>query len=244
MLPSGNATHSSARPRAPSAIEVKSIVEDAELVAKRRSQLISAAIKLFCREGFHSTRVKDIARVAGVSAGLVYQYVHDKQDLLFLALSYIVEANKQEIPAALEGVHDPILRLHTAVEAYARVIDANREAVLLTYRESKSLTQEYKEVLKSLEVETNKLISTCIYRCIAAGFMRKSKVELLTYHLVVVSHAWALKYWRLRRITTLDEYIRVNIHSVWEHLLSDKGMARYQAMMKAPSLPKRVASRS
>jgi len=225
------------------AIEVKSIVEDAVLVARRRSQLVLAAIKLFCREGFHSTTVKDIARDAGVSAGLVYQYVQDKQDLLFLALSHIVEKNKQEIPAALNGVVDPILRLRAAVEAYARVMDANREAVLLTYRESKSLTQEYKEVLKSLEIETNKLISTCIERCISAGYMRKSKVELLTYHLVVVSHAWALKYWRLRRITTLDEYIRVNIHSVWEHLLTEKGLEHYQAVMKRTSSVKRAAAR-
>lgn len=225
------------------AIEVKSIVEDAELVARRRSQLVSATIKLFCREGFHSTTVKDIARVAGVSAGLVYQYVQDKQDLLFLALSHIVETNKQEIPAALDGVEDPILRLRAAVEAYARVMDENRDAVLLTYRESKSLTQEYKEVLKSLEIETNRLISTCIERCISAGYMRKTKVELLTYHLVVVSHAWALKYWRLRRITTLDEYIKVNIHSVWEHFLTGKGLEHYQGGMKRSAAAKRAAAR-
>ena len=212
-------------------IEVKSIVEDAELVAKRRRQMVAAAIKLFCREGFHSTTVKDIARVAGVSAGLIYQYMQDKQDLLFLALSHIVETNKQEIPAALQGVEDPVLRLLTAVDAYARVMDANREAVMLTYRESKSLTRDYKQVLKAMEMETNELISTCIERCMHAGYLKKANVELLTYHLVVVSHAWALKYWRLRSITTIDEYIRVNIHPVWEHLLTDKGLEHYRELL-------------
>jgi AcrR family transcriptional regulator len=214
-------------------IVVKSVVDDAELVAKRRRQLVDAAIELFCREGFHDTTVSDIARAAGVSAGLVYQYMRDKQDLLFLALSHIVETNKQEIPAALAGVEDPVARLRTAVEAYARVMDANREAVLLTYRESKSLTREYKEVLKSMELETNKLISGCIEHCMRAGCMKKTNVELLTYHLVVMSHAWALKYWRLRRITTIDEYIRVNIHPVWDHLLTARGLARYRRMQRA-----------
>ena len=213
------------------AVEVRSIVEDPELVVKRRAQLVSAAIKLFGRDGFHSTTVKDIAAAAGVSAGLVYQYVHDKQDLLFLALNHIVEMIKREIPAALENVEDPILRVRTAVDAYARVIDANREAVLLTYRESKSLTQQYKEVLKSLESETNRLISSCIERCIRMGNLRKTNVELLTYHLVVVAQAWPLKYWRLRSITTLDEYIAVNIHSVWEFFLTDKGREHYQRVL-------------
>ena len=34
------------------AVEIKSIVEDVELVARRRPQLAAAAIKLFCRSGF------------------------------------------------------------------------------------------------------------------------------------------------------------------------------------------------
>lgn len=178
------------------------MVEDPRLVAKPRSQLIVAAVKLFSRQGFYRTTVKDIARAARVSAGLVYQYVHDKQDLLFLSLLSIVETNRQEIPAALKGVTNPILRLSRAIEAYTRVMDANRDAVLLTYRESKSLTREYKNVLKSMEIETNALISLCVEDCIRAGHLKPAKVELLTYHLVVLAHAWALKYWRLRSITT------------------------------------------
>jgi AcrR family transcriptional regulator len=211
---------------------IKSIVEDPELVAKRRSQLVSAAIKLFSRQGFYSTTVKDIASAARVSAGLVYQYVRDKQDLLFLSLLHIVEKNRQEIPTALEGVTDPILRLSRAIEAYTRVMDANRDAVLLTYRESKSLTRQYKEELKSMETDTNKLISACIEDCIRAGYLRKVKVELLTYHLVVLAHAWALKHWRLRDITTLDDYIRISLHPVWESLLTAKGMQRYRRRAK------------
>lgn len=204
------------------------MVEDPGLVAKRRFQLIAAAVKLFSRQGFYRTTVKDIARAARVSAGLVYQYVHDKQDLLFLSLQFIVETNRQKIPAALKGVTDPILRLSRAIEAYTRVMDANRDAVLLTYRESKSLTREYKNVLKSMEIETNALISLCIEDCIRAGFLKPAKVELLTYHLVVLAHAWALKYWRLRSITTLNEYIKTNIHPVWERLLTPKGRIRYR----------------
>jgi len=209
-------------------IKVKSIVEDPRLIEKRRLQLVNAAIKLFSRQGFYSTTVKDIARVARVSPGLVYQYVCDKQDLLFLSLIHIVEKNRQEIPNALEGVKDPILRLSTAIEAYTRVIDANKNALLLTYRESKSLTRNYLDELKSMEIETNMLISTCIEKCMEEGLLEKVKVELLTYHLVVLAHGWALKHWRLRDITTLDNYIRVSLHPVWESLLTPKGLRRYK----------------
>ena len=207
-------------------IKVKSIVEDPQLIARRRSQLVLAAIELFSRQGFHSTTVKDIAARAKVSAGLVYQYVHDKQDLLFLSLMHIVETNRQEIPAALQGVTDPVVRLKAAIEAYARVMNENRDAVLLTYRETKSLTRAYREVLKSMEVDTNKLITSCIEHCITGGYMKLVRSELLTYQLVVLSHAWALKHWRLRELTSLEDYIATCIHPVWAHHLTAKGSRR------------------
>ena len=195
---------------------VKAIVENPELVRERRRQLVAAAITLFNRQGYFSTTVKDIAKEAGFSAGLIYQYVLDKQDVLFLALLQIVETNKEQIPAALRGAADPLLRLTSAIDAYCRVLDANRDAVLLTYRETKSLKKEHKQTLKRSELETNEMISSCIEECVKRDYLRPAKVELLTYHIVVVAHAWALKYWRLREITTLDEYIRLNVHSAWQ----------------------------
>ncbi len=42
----------------------------APAVDKRR-QILDAAIRVFARQGFHSTRVSDIADEAGVAYGLV-----------------------------------------------------------------------------------------------------------------------------------------------------------------------------
>lgn len=211
---------------------VKSIVDDPELVAKRRTQLVEAAIGLFSRVGYYVATVKDVADAAGVSAGLVYQYVPDKQDLLFLCLLHIVERNKSEIPAALEGVKDPLSRLTAAIEAYTRVIAANRKAVLLTYRETKSLKPEYVELMKRMELETNALIATCVDDCVKAGYLTPTHTELLVYRIITGAHAWALKHWRLRSIVTLDQYIEHSIHSCWTALLTPMGRKRYEQMSR------------
>ena len=200
---------------------------------ERRKQLVTAAIALFNRQGFYSTTVKDIAREAGFSAGLVYQYVGDKQDVLFLALQKIVETNKERIPAALKDAPDPMARLIGAIDAYCRVLDANSDAVLLTYRETKSLKKEHKETLKRLERETNAMLSECIEQCVTKGYLAVAKTELLTYHIVAVAHAWALKNWRLREITTLDEYIRLNVHSAWQACLTPKGRRHYARLPRS-----------
>jgi TetR/AcrR family transcriptional regulator, fatty acid metabolism regulator protein len=48
----------------------------------RRRQILDAAIRVFARQGFHSTRVADIADEAGVAYGLVYHYFKSKEEVL------------------------------------------------------------------------------------------------------------------------------------------------------------------
>lgn len=48
----------------------------------RPEELIAAALELFAQQGFAATRLRDVARHAGVSKGTVYLYFKSKEDLL------------------------------------------------------------------------------------------------------------------------------------------------------------------
>ncbi len=50
-------------------------------VDKRRA-ILDAAVAVFARQGFHGTRVADIADEAGVAYGLVYHYFRSKDEVL------------------------------------------------------------------------------------------------------------------------------------------------------------------
>jgi AcrR family transcriptional regulator len=101
----------------------------------KRRQILDAAIRVFARQGFHSTRVSDIADEAGVAYGLVYHYFSSKEEVLnelfserwSLLLAAIDEADSSgETPRAkLEAVagfivesyrHDPELMKVIIVE--------------------------------------------------------------------------------------------------------------------------------
>lgn len=210
-------------------------VDDSSLVTRRRAQLVKAAIKLFSRMGYHAATVKDIAQEAGVSAGLMYQYVPDKQDLLFLALQHIVQRNKEEVPSALLGVEDPIARLYRAIDAYTRVMAANQQAVLLTYRETKSLKPEYIEQMKQLELDTNRLIEACATDCIRAGYLAPTNVELLVYRIIIAAHAWPLKHWRCVASSRWMSS-RPGDPCRLEDLLLPRGSSRYEELRRAGEL--------
>jgi len=50
--------------------------------ADKRRQILDAAMVVFARQGFHATRVSDIADEAGVAYGLVYHYFKSKDRVL------------------------------------------------------------------------------------------------------------------------------------------------------------------
>jgi TetR/AcrR family fatty acid metabolism transcriptional regulator len=101
----------------------------------KRRQILDAAIRVFARQGFHSTRVSDIADEAGVAYGLVYHYFSSKDEVLnelfserwSLLLSAIEESDRggSSPRAKLEAVagfivdsyrHDPELMKVIIVE--------------------------------------------------------------------------------------------------------------------------------
>ncbi len=54
---------------------------------EKRRVILDAAVRVFARQGFHTSRVSDIADEAGVAYGLVYHYFPSKEailDTLFL----------------------------------------------------------------------------------------------------------------------------------------------------------------
>jgi len=53
-----------------------------QLVAARRNQILDAAAKVFAEKGFHRATTKEIAQVAGVSEGTIYNYFANKGDLV------------------------------------------------------------------------------------------------------------------------------------------------------------------
>jgi len=49
---------------------------------EKRANILDAAVKVFAKKGFHSAKIGDVAREAGVAHGTVYLYFESKDELL------------------------------------------------------------------------------------------------------------------------------------------------------------------
>lgn len=206
-----------------SAGDVQALVTDPKLVEERRGQIVRAAVKLFSEDGYYTTTIQQIARQAGVSTGLIYQYFRDKDDILFLSLKMVLDSYENEIPTQLAGVEHPVERLCVAVWAYCHIVDGLREATVLAYRSTKSLRPDRRVLIKDAESRTNRLIEQCLHACVEGGYMQPLNEYLASYQLVMYAHSWALKHWVLREHYSLESYIGEGIKLMIEPFLTAKG---------------------
>ncbi|MBK7136470.1 MAG: TetR/AcrR family transcriptional regulator [Rhodocyclales bacterium] len=210
--------------------DVLAQVSDPRLVEERRGQIVRAAVKLFSEEGYYTTTIQQIARAAGVSTGLIYQYFGDKDDILFLTLKLVLDTYEHDIPPQLEGVGHPVERLCMAVWTYCRIVDGLLEATVLAYRSTKTLRADRRVLVKDAETRTNRLIEACIDECVRGGHMQEVNTYLLAYQLVAFAHAWALKHWSVGRRFALGEYVAEGIKLLVEPFLTAKGRRVLDAM--------------
>ena len=67
---------------------------------EKRRQILDAAVRVFARHGFHTSRVGDIAEEAGVAHGLLYHYFSSKDEVL----QTVFRENWRELVARFESV--------------------------------------------------------------------------------------------------------------------------------------------
>ncbi|MCF6269384.1 MAG: TetR/AcrR family transcriptional regulator [Melioribacteraceae bacterium] len=80
-----------------------------------KSKILNAALELFAKKGFSNTSISEIAKSAGVSKGLAYNYFESKQKLVEEVIQLLfTELSKVFI--ALEVTKDPFEKIQLAID--------------------------------------------------------------------------------------------------------------------------------
>jgi len=106
-----------------------------DTIDKNKRKIERAALKLFTRQGFHGTTVREIARTAGVSIGNLYTYHETKEDIfvsLVAQMGQKMEAIRQKQILPLMASPDPE-SLRQLGMAIGRVVSENLDYWRLMY---------------------------------------------------------------------------------------------------------------
>jgi AcrR family transcriptional regulator len=87
----------------------------------KKQQLLDAALTEFAAHGISGARVDQIAKAAGVSAGLVYTYFGSKEELFDAAFDTIVSNTLATTPITTDDLPEYAARLFDGYEKYPHI---------------------------------------------------------------------------------------------------------------------------
>ena len=185
---------------------------------KVRKKIIDAASALYARKGFGATSIQEISEAANVALPVTYHYVKKKSDIMRLIMEDVLNIFRESLIKEIGDIVDPVEKLAMAVILYLRVLDRQREKMLLLYQKSSSLDRNSKTRIMALEVEVSEIFSNIINEGIAQGVFKAVDVDLMAYNILMLSQMWILKHWHFKNRLTLDKYIDGQLVTIMDAL--------------------------
>lgn len=211
----------------------------------RTREILDATARLMARDGFEGVSMQALADEASVSVGLIYRYFSGKQELLEAVIVDVLDAFEERVPVAIATcAGDPIEAIAAAFGAYCTVIDEHRQAALLSYRESKSLTREGLVRIKALEIQTSEPLRHVIREGASLGLLIDVDAEILAYNFLLLAHGWALKHWYFERKLDLDAYIACQCAFALRSVLHPNYLGKYRHLIELATKPQPDATTS
>jgi len=192
--------------------DIPTQIKNKALVTRRRRQIVDAAVELFLQNGFHKTTTRQIAGAAGISIGLLYEYIATKEDILYLVCEAIHEEMNAAVTAALTRTEKGTHPLAVAIREYFLVCHRLSNHIVLIYQEIHSLPANWRKIVRENEMKINGLFAQVLENLIVEGKlpdMEESALDLAAHNISVLGHMWAFRRWLLSRYYTIDEYIEI-----------------------------------
>jgi AcrR family transcriptional regulator len=152
-------------------------MKEARTKAGKRDIIITSAIQVFSRKGFHNTRMEEIALAAGIGKGTIYEYFSSKlqlfQEMLETGLEFYYNSMSNEELQQLSVRK----RLRLMFESHLKFCHENRELTKIMFQND-FFDQELKEWSFKIHKQKEESMKALIQEGINRGEIRDVDVNL------------------------------------------------------------------
>ena len=147
--------------------------EREEAKAKRRHLIVSAAIECFINNGIHQTGIRDIAELAGVSLGNLYNHFAGKDELI-AEIAVLEGKELDQFAKMLDAEKDALTAIRKFVDGYLDYASQTENAVLTI----DIIAEALRKPAIAEQFESNRLafvvaLSGTLQRGVSEGVMRE-----------------------------------------------------------------------
>jgi AcrR family transcriptional regulator len=174
---------------------VQSRVKDKELVDEKRRAIVEGATMVFKQKGYPRATVREIAQAAHLGTGSIYDYVKQKDDILYLFYENYMSRFYEKLTRADIETDDPRRALAAAYRSLVEVCFELEDQVMLAYTQAMYMKKKYLKDILSREAEIVDIFKKILIRC---GLPEK-KAGISANYLVYSAVFGVLRRWNLRR---------------------------------------------
>lgn len=145
---------------------------------EKKEKIIQAGFELICQKGYYNTNTAEIARVAGVSTGIIYQYFKDKHDILiegirtyadsiFFPMLFVANDNlkvnidSKNFSVILRKMINEFIQNHklsqTAHEEIIAMTHSDKEVAEIFHKSEMEMTNKVAEILLKNGFDSNNI---------------------------------------------------------------------------------------
>lgn len=143
----------------------------------KKTKILEAALEMFGSQGFHETKIKDIAIKADIGKGTVYEYFNSKSDLLLSSIYYALdlylialeEINQSNLPIEekfkaivemdLEGAKYQMNLMHNVLKDQANnACDLGERFIEFKHKKQEVLSEIFDNIVNNTNHEVVQMI--------------------------------------------------------------------------------------
>lgn len=148
-----------------------------DLVQQRKAEIISGALKVFVRKGYHNSTIADIATELGIGHGTIYRYYKNKLDIfchvIDKAISEIAALISTESPETSNSLEEYREQLNRIGKSMSNLFSDNEDLIRILLNEAlvnKSMREKIMEAVDLFAQYTERYLKNGLSK----GFLRQN----------------------------------------------------------------------
>lgn len=98
-----------------------------EVAVERKNQIVKATVDCISKYGYNNFSMQDVARIAGVSKGIIHYYFLNKDDLMMSVLEHVADDISSLLTVGMNEEADPIKKLEILISTCLNVVRKTKE---------------------------------------------------------------------------------------------------------------------
>jgi len=141
-------------------------------MARRRQNILDAAIDLFQERGYLGTTVDDIAARAGVTKRTLYHHMANKESILSEIHADFIDVGLRSWETVVQDGGTPTEVLRRLIEEHIRIVAAHRQAIAVFFEEAKHLNEAARLEITAQRDSYEAILRATIAAGVASGEFR------------------------------------------------------------------------